>query len=44
MVEYIIKDIFPKVFGPGHSYNIYKFGLFLIDDMVEYLGVDIVGK
>lgn len=44
LVGYIIKNIFPKVFGPGLSHNIYKFGLFLIDDMIEFLGSDIVGS
>ncbi len=36
--EYLIKNTLPEAFKPNQSENMYKFGIFLIDDMVEYLG------
>lgn len=42
LVEYITKNLLPKVFTDGLSDNMYKFGIFLIDDMVEYLGYEIL--
>lgn len=40
LVEYIINSVLPKVFGLSDNMN--KFGLFLIDDMVEYLGYQLL--
>lgn len=40
LVEYIITTVLPKVFGLSDNMN--KFGLFLIDDMVEYLGYELL--
>lgn len=40
LVEYIIAQVLPKVFGLSDGMN--KFGLFLIDDMVEFLGYEIL--
>lgn len=42
LIEYITKNLLPKVFVEGLSDNMYKFGIFLIDDMVEYLGYNIL--
>lgn len=45
LVKYIIVNIFPKVFNSeGQSQNISKFGMFLIDDMIDFLGLEIVGE
>ena len=38
LAHYLINNILPSVLKPGLSENTYKFGIFLIDDMVEYLG------
>lgn len=38
LAEYLISNILPSVLNPGLSENTYKFAIFLIDDMVEYLG------
>jgi hypothetical protein len=40
LVEYIINSVLPKVFELSDNMN--KFGLFLIDDMVEYLGYELL--
>ena len=42
LVNYIVKDILPKVFTNNLSDNMYKFGIFLIDDMIEFLGYGIL--
>jgi importin-5 len=36
--NYLLKNTLPEAFKEGQSENMYKFGIFLIDDMVEYLG------
>lgn len=38
LAQYIITNILPQVLTQGLSENTYKFAIFLIDDMVEYLG------
>ena len=38
LAVYLIDNILPSVLKPGMSENTYKFAIFLIDDMVEYLG------
>lgn len=38
LANYLINNILPSVFIEGQSENMLKFGIFLIDDMVEYLG------
>lgn len=40
LVEFILTQVLPKVFGLSDGMN--KFGLFLIDDMVEFLGYDLL--
>jgi hypothetical protein len=40
LVEYIINRVLPKVFDLSDNMN--KFGLFLIDDMVEFLGYELL--
>lgn len=40
LVEYILVSVLPKVFGLSDTMN--KFGLFLIDDMVEHLGYELL--
>lgn len=40
LVEYILTSVLPKVFGVSDLMN--KFGLFIIDDMVEYLGYELL--
>lgn len=42
LVEYIVKTELPKVFVPGASDKMLKFGFFLIDDMIDHLGYDIM--
>ena len=42
LIEFITNNLLPKVFGEGLSDTMHKFGIFLIDDMVEYLGYNIV--
>jgi hypothetical protein len=44
IAQYFISNILPDVFKAGHSDIKYKFGLFLIDDLVEYLGYERVGE
>ena len=36
--NFLITNILPRVFTENQSENMLKFGIFLIDDMVEYLG------
>jgi hypothetical protein len=40
LVEYLLTTVLPKVFDVSDLMN--KFGLFLIDDMVEYLGFELL--
>lgn len=42
LIDYITKNLLPKVFADGLSDNMYKFGIFLVDDMIEYLGYSIL--
>lgn len=36
--NYLITNILPQVFTEQQTENMLKFGIFLIDDMVEFLG------
>jgi hypothetical protein len=42
LAYYLITDILPKVFVANQTENMLKFGIFLIDDMVEFLGYEIL--
>jgi len=38
--NYLITNILPRVFTENQTENMLKFGIFLIDDMVEFLGYE----
>jgi len=38
LANFLISNILPKVFTEDQSENMLKFGIFLIDDMSEFLG------
>ncbi|MDD2840641.1 MAG: hypothetical protein PHY80_06050 [Rickettsiales bacterium] len=38
LAKFLISNILPSAFKEGQSEIMHKFGIFLIDDMVEYLG------
>ena len=40
LANYLISNILPASFQNNQSENMYKFGIFLIDDMVEFLGFE----
>lgn len=42
LAKMIYRDILPKVLEENQSPKIHKFGLFLIDDMIEHLGVELI--
>ena len=42
LANYLIYNILPKVFVDNQSENMLKFGIFLIDDIVEFLGYDLL--
>lgn len=42
LANFLICTILPKVFIPGQRENMLKFGIFLIDDMVEFLGYELL--
>jgi hypothetical protein len=42
LAKFLINNILPSAFKEGQSEIMHKFGIFLIDDMVEYLGYDIL--
>lgn len=42
LVQYIKANLLPKVFDPSVSYIMNKFGLFLIDNMIEFLGLEMI--
>ena len=42
LANFLISNILPQVFTEGQSENMLKFGIFLIDDMAEYLGYDLL--
>ena len=42
LASFLIENILPRVFTPDQSENMLKFGIFLIDDMVEFLGYDLL--
>ena len=44
LANFLIYNILPKVFVEEQSENMLKFGIFLIDDIVEYLGYDLLPK
>lgn len=42
LAKFLINNILPSAFKEGQSEIMHKFGIFLIDDMVEYLGYEIL--
>lgn len=42
LANYLIYNILPKVFIENQTENMLKFGIFLIDDIVEFLGYDLL--
>jgi hypothetical protein len=35
--------VLPKALDPSQTQKMHKFGIFLVDDMVEYLGYQLIG-
>lgn len=44
LAELLFTQVLPKVLDPAVSDKMHKFGLFLIDDMVEYLGYELMAS
>ena len=42
LVEILYKDILSKVLQSNLSDKMHKFGIFLIDDMIEFLGIELI--
>ena len=42
LVNVLYTEVLTKVLQPGLSDKMHKFGLFLIDDMIEYLGIELI--
>lgn len=42
LANYLIYNILPKVFIDNQTENMLKFGIFLIDDIVEFLGYELL--
>jgi importin-5 len=42
LAKYLINNILPSAFQQGQSEVMNKFGIFLIDDMIEYLGYEVL--
>jgi hypothetical protein len=42
LAKYLISNYLPKAFKEDQSEIMHKFGIFLIDDMIEYLGYDVL--
>ncbi len=42
LAKYLINNILPSAFKEEQSEIMHKFGIFLIDDMLEYLGYEIL--
>lgn len=42
LANFLISNILPQVFTEGQTENMLKFGIFLIDDMVEFLGYELL--
>lgn len=42
LANYLIYNILPKVFVENQTENMLKFGIFLIDDIVEFLGYELL--
>jgi len=38
LATHLINTVLPEAFKNGQTENMYKFGIFIIDDMVEFLG------
>ena len=42
LVDLLYNQILSKVLDPALSDKMHKFGLFLIDDMIEFLGIELI--
>lgn len=42
LAKFLISNVLPSAFKEGQSEIMNKFGIFLIDDMLEYLGYEIL--
>lgn len=42
LAKFLINNILPSAFKEGQSEIMNKFGIFLIDDMIEFLGYEIL--
>ena len=42
LANFLITNILPQVFTDNQTENMLKFGIFLIDDMVEFLGYELL--
>ena len=42
LVQFVQKELLPRVFGDNVSPIMNKFGVFLIDNMIEYLGLELI--
>ena len=42
LANFLISNILPQVFTESQTENMLKFGIFLIDDMAEFLGYDLL--
>ena len=42
LAKFLINNILPSAFKEDQSEIMHKFGIFLIDDMIEYLGYEVL--
>ena len=42
LVQYVLETELPRVFVEGATSKMIKFGIFLVDDMVDHLGYEIM--
>lgn len=42
LANFLVYNVLPKVFVENQTENMLKFGIFLIDDIVEFLGYDLL--
>lgn len=44
LVQKLFTDVLPKVLAPSSPSCKHKFGLFIVDDMLEFLGMELIGN
>jgi len=42
IVENLYNNVLSKVLKPDQSDEMHKFGIFVIDDMIEFLGIELI--